>query len=270
MKYRYSWLVSIWVVCLSLSGQTLPDREFQDDVRNRVKLLDEFMDRFNGEELHGMISDNDSLKEDLNLLYLMDEEMFALNKDSMLQISDEFADSVRANRTKLFYDDGQWFAEVKVNCTYMNKDEVQIKLYLRPEEIKPFQHRWVIVGARGEILELTPSQRNHGLDILPNNHEVGFMALPKIHLLGNDKILNYAAKDYHTDPLTAFYTMVYADALKMDSTDEIVFHFLEVPGFVFTVKRHVRKGFNSGWLISGIRKMEDSNKTSYYQKCISE
>lgn len=266
---KYLLLISILAICLPMFGQSLSDKEFQNDAKYRVKLLDEFMARFNGEETHEMIANEDSLKADLNLLYLMDAEMFAANKDSMQQISNEFADSIHTNRTKLFFDDGQWFAEVKMNCTYMDK-EVQVTLYLRPEEIKPFQYRWVIVGARSEMLALTPLQRNHGLDILPNNHEVGFMALPKIHLLGNDKILNYAAADYCADQLTAFYTMIYTGVLKMNSTDEIIYHFFEVPGFVFTVKRHIRKGFNSGWLISQIKKIDNTAKFTYYQKCISE
>lgn len=262
-------LASLLIICMPIYGQSMSDKEFQNDVRHKVKLLDEFMARFNGEETHEMIAGEDSLKKELNLLYLMNAEMFAANKDSMLQISNKFTDSIHANKTKLFFDDGLWFAEVKVNCTYMNKEE-QITLFLRPEEIKPFQHRWVIVGARGKGFALDPSRRNHGLDILPNNHEVGFIALPKIHLLGNDKILNYAATDYCTDRLTAFYTMVYTGVLKMDSTGEITYHFLEVPGFVFTVKRYTRKGFNSGWLISNIKKVDEAAKFNYYQKCISE
>lgn len=266
---KYLLFIGILAVCLPMSGQSLYDEVFQNDARHRVKLLDEFMARFNGEETHEMLVGEDSLKENLNLLYLMDAKMFAVNRDSMLQVSKEFADSIHANNTKLYFDDGQWFAEVKVNCTYANK-ETQITLYLRPEEIKPFQHRWVITGAQGKELALTPSRRNHGLDILPNNHEVGFMALPKIHLLGNDKVLNYAAADYRTDQLTAFYTMIYTGVLKMNSTDEITYQFFEVPGFVFTVKRHVRKGFNSGWLISQIKKINETSKFTYYQNFITE
>lgn len=266
---RYLLLIGIWIAYMPMYGQSLSDEEFQNDSRHRVKLLEEFMARFNGDETHGMIADKDSLKDELNMLYLMNAEMFAMNKDSMLKVSNEFTDSIRTNKTKLFYDDGRWFAEVKVNCTYMDK-ETQITLFLRPEEIKPFQHRWVITGARGNMLALNPPQRNHGLDILPNNHEVGFMALPKIHLLGNDKILNYAAADYRTNQLTAFYAMVYTGVLKMNSTGETTFHFLEVPGFVFTVERYTRKGFNSGWLISRIKKIDEAAKFNYYQKCISK
>lgn len=266
---KYILLLSIWAICMPICGQSLSDEEFQNDARHRVKLLEEFMARFNGEETHEMVVGEDSLKDKLNLLYLMNSKMFAANKDSMLQISNEFTDSIHANKTKLFFDDDQWFAEVKVNCIYMNK-ETQITLFLSPEQIKPFQHRWVIVGAQGKVLALDPSRRNHGLDILPNNHEIGFMALPKIHLLGNDKILNYAAADYHTDQLTVFYTMVYTGVLKMNNTGEITYHFLEVPGFVFTVERYVRKGFNSGWLISKIKKIDEAAKFNYYQKCISE
>lgn len=266
----YILLLSICTICMPIYGQSLSDKEFQNDAQHKVKLLEEFMARFNGEETHKMVADEDSLKKDeLNLLYLMNSEMFIANKDSMLRISNEFIDSIQANKTKLSFDDDQWFAEVKVNCTYMNK-ETQITLFLRPEEIKPFQHRWVIVGARGQMLALDSSQRNHGLDILPNNHEIGFMALPKIHLLGNDKILNYAAADYHTNQLTVFYAMVYIGALKMNYTDEITYHFFEVPGFVFTVKRYVRQGFNSGWLISKIEKIGEAAKFNYHQKYISK
>lgn len=266
---KYILILCVFAVCTPIYGQSLPDEEFQNDIKHRVKLLEEFMARFNGEEMHEMVAGEDSIRNELNLLYLMNSEMFEVNKDSILQISDEFTDSIISNKTKLYFDDGKWFAEVKVDCICMDK-ETQITLFLRPEEIKPFQHRWVIVGAQGQILTLEPSRRNHGLDILPNNHEIGFMALPKIHLLGNDKILNYAEFGYHTDQLTAFYTMVYTGVLKMNNTAEITYHFLEVPGFVFTVERFTRKGFNSGWLISKIKKIEEAAKFNYYKKIISE
>lgn len=114
---KHLLIIGILAVCLPTLGQTLSDETFQNDVKYRVKLLEEFMVRFNGEETHEMIANQDSLKEDLNLLYLMDAEMFTANKGSMWQVSNEFVDSIRANKTKLFYDDGQWFAEVKINCT---------------------------------------------------------------------------------------------------------------------------------------------------------
>ena len=259
---RYLLLISILFYVLPISAQSFPDSVFQDDVRYKVKLLDEFMKRFNGEETHDMLANQDSLQEELNILYLMNADMFKANKDSMLQVANEFIDSIRVNQTKLFYTDSLWYAEVMVNCSYKKKAE-QITLFLRPEEIKPQQHRWVIIGAKGDILTLEPSRRNNGLNILPNNHEVGFMALPKIHLLGNDKILNYASANYRTDQLTVLYSMIYSGTLKMDTTDKIIYHFGEVPGFVFTVERHVREGFNSGWLISSIKKADSSTKLSY-------
>lgn len=65
---------------------------------------------------------------------------------------------------------------------------------LKPEQVEVYVYRWVIVGAKGEILDLEPLKRNHGLDIQPDNHEVGFIDLSKIAAIGNENILNYSER----------------------------------------------------------------------------
>lgn len=248
-------------------GQIQPDSIFQSEFKFRVKQLDEFMKRFNGEEsLDIMVAD--SLKRKLNLLYLFDSEQFSENIESMRQQAEAFMQSVVDNNVALHFDDKDWFAEVTCNCIYNGKEE-PITLFLTPEKIQEYQYRWVIIGSKGKLLQLNPPKRNHGLDILPNNHEVAFMALPKISFLGSDNILNYSQQDYTPDPLTAFYALVYSGALKIETTQKITYHFLKVPGFVFRVERFIRKGNNTGWLISHFTALNDAEKSTYYEQCLS-
>lgn len=259
------YIIGIYPICC---GQILPDTIFQTEFKYRVKQLDEFMARFNGEE-HVDIAVPDSLKNKLNLLYLFNYELFIANRDSMKEQANAFIHSVIDNKTKLSFDDKDWFAEVLCNCTYKGNCEY-ITLYLMPEKIKEYQYRWVIIGAKGKLLQLNPLKRNHGLDILPNNHEVAFMALPKIALLGCANILNYSQREYVVDLLTAFYTMVYTEVLKIENTQKIVYHFVKVPGYTFTVERFMRKGNNTGWLISNLIPVCETEKSTYLKKCLSE
>lgn len=268
MKRILFILIYIWSVCHIGYGQTLPDPIFQEEFKYRVKQLDEFMSRFNGEESIGM-DIPDSLKTDLNILYLFNSDLFATNRDSMMQQTNQFIQTIKENNVSLHFDDKEWFAEVLCYCTYKDKEE-QITLYLKPEKIEEYMFRWVIIGAKGKPLKLTPQKKNRGLDILPNNNEVAFMALSKIDQLGHANILNYAQQNYVPDQLTAFYALIYSGALKIMTTDKITYHFLKVPDYVFKVNRFIRKGNNTGWLISSLIQLPEQEKKMYYQQCLTE
>lgn len=261
-------LVACWCAGVSSVAQTLPDAVLQTEFKFRVKQLDEFMARFNGEESVD-VDVVDSLKPALNLLYLFNREWFTAHTDSMKQVAEDFIGTVIDNRTKLHYDDEDWFAEVSCYCTYQGKPD-SLTLFLKPEKLEEFQFRWVIVGAKGTLLKLNPGKRNHGLDIMPNDHEVAFRALSKVATLGSDNILNYAPYAYTPDALSVFYALVYAGALNIESTGRIVYHFCEVPGYVFRVERFNRKGNNTGWLISDVRPMSEIEKPFYYEQCLKE
>ena len=269
MKRILLSLISILCVCPFCMGQTLlPDSIWQTEFNFRVKQLDEFMARFNGEESVD-VKVADSLKRPLNLLYLFDRELFTANRDSMMWKVNAFIDTVTNQRSALYYEDGGWFAEVGCNCIYKGKKDT-LTLYLKPEKIEEFQYRWVIIGAKGRLLQLIPARRNRGLDIMPNNHEVSFRALSKIAQLGSNNILNYAELDYVPDGLSAFYALVYADALKIETTGRITYHFLEVTGYVFTVERFNRKGNNTGWLISRLIPLDEKEKQTYYNQFFTD
>ena len=269
MKKIQVLLIGAWCVCQFGFGQSvLPDSTFHTTFRYRVKQLDEFMSRFNGEESID-IHVADSLERLLNLLYLFNNELFAVNRDSMLRQANTFIRTVTDHQSKLYYEDDGWLAEVGCHCIYNGRKDT-LTLYLKPEKIEEFQYRWVIIGAKGKLLRLIPARRNRGLDILPNNHEIAFRALSKIAQLGSNNILNYAEYDYSPDELSTFYALVYADALKIEATGQITYHFFEVPGYVFTVERFNREGNNTGWLISRLIPMNESEKQHYYDQFLTD
>lgn len=269
MKKILFALIGAWCSCQCCLGQALlPDSAFHTAFQYRVKQLDEFMSRFNGEESVN-IQVTDSLKYPLNLLYLFNNELFTANRDSMQRQANAFIQTVIKYRSSLHYEDADWFAEVGCHCMYKNKKDT-LTLFLKPEKIEEFQYRWVIIGAKGKLLRLTPANRNRGLDILPNNHEVAFRALSKIAQLGSNNILNYAERDYQPHELSAFYALVYADALKIETTGNITYHFLKVPGYVFCVNRFNRKGNNTGWLISRLIPMNEQEKQNYYNQLLTD
>ena len=259
----------ILLSCKFCLGQVLPsDSIWKAEFLFRVKQIDEFMGRFNGEE--SIQTDvADSLKHSLNLLYLFNRDLFDSNRDSMMQATEAFINKVLESKTKLYYEDGGWLAEVGCNCIYKGKKDT-VTLYLKPEKNEEFNYRWVIVGAKGKLLRLIPPKRNRGLEILPNNHEIAFRALSKIASLGSSNVLNYAERDYEPNALAVFYALVYADALKIESTGNITYHFFEVPGYVFTVDRFNRKGTNVGWLISNLLPIQEEEKQQYYDHLLKE
>lgn len=255
--------------CKFCLGQVaLPDSIWQAEFLFRVKQMDEFMARFNGEESI-KIDVADSLKPQVNLLYLFNRDLFATNRDSMQNIVETFISRVLESKTKLYYEDGDWLAEVGCNCIYKGQNDT-LTLYLKPEKNEEFNYRWVIVGAKGKVLRLLPPKRNRGLEILPNNHEIAFRALSKISSLGSNNILNYAERDYEPNELSSFYALVYADALKIENTGKITYYFFEIPGYTFTVDRFNRKGTNVGWLISNLMLMNEEEKQIYYDHLFKE
>lgn len=259
----------IFLACKFCLGQVaLPDSIWKTEFLFRVKQMDEFMARFNGEE---SIQNDvvDSLKYPVNLVYLFNRDLFAANRDSMQNAVETFISTVLDSKTKLYYEDGGWLAEVGCNCIYKGQNDT-LTLYLKPEKNEEFNYRWVIVGAKGKLLHLMPPKRNRGLEILPNNHEIAFRALSKITSLGSNNILNYAARDYEPDELSAFYALIYADVLKVESTGKITYHFFEVPGYTFTVDRFNRQGTNVGWLISTLMPMNEAEKQIYYDHLFKE
>lgn len=225
----------------------------------RVKLVDEFFDRFNGKEGRPDIKATDSLYQRKNLLVLFDGALFKANKEKTLGEVKELIDTIVASKTKVNYSDTTWFAKALCYGKFKGK-EVDFTLYLTVENRRENLYKWVIAKADGDLFKLSPSKKADNIMLMPDAHETNFMSLHRITTEKDDYITNYARKGFLVDGTSVFLAYVYSGQLVIDNVNDLEFTFLQVPGYVFTVKDVFRETLNSGWLISSYRKVSDEEK----------
>lgn len=256
---RYLLSFCAFIACNFAHAQALLgiDDEFY---RTRVKLVDEFIDRFNCNEINPMLDKSCTELEKRNLCMLFDYEYIASNRDVVEPMALAFADSVIAHQTKLRYEDSTWFA--KATCAgIFNGKECDFTLYLNVEKRRDDMYKWVISRAEGGIFRLIPSYESEKIMIGPDDHEAKFMSLHRITTQKDDYIRNYKQKSHNIDETSVFYTLVYYGWLDIDYIKDVEFVFTQVPGYVFSIKEIERdNSTNAGWLINSLYQMSDTKK----------
>lgn len=221
---------------------------------SRVKLVDEFFDRFNCKEFTPGINPNEENAKMLNLCSLFDFSKIKSSKDSAYQRTIEFVDTIISHNVVLNYSDSSWCAVVKCKAIYKAKP-THLTLMLRVENRMDDMYKWTICSAKGECLALSPSKRPAKAMLYPDDHETSFMSLSRITTENNDLISLYTNKEYKTDQLAVFLALVYNNLLTIEYVEDIEFVFYQVPNHVFRVKFFERDSSNSGWLISSFSKL---------------
>lgn len=220
----------------------------------RVKLVDEFFDRFNGEKYRPDVADSDSACRERNLLLLFDRNLFHSFEDSAFIEAKAMVDTVISHNVKIHYADTSWFAKALCKATFKGKS-VYVTLYLKTEKRKEDMYKWVIVGAVGDILRLNPSINSDKQMLMPDDHETNFLSLHRITRQKDDCIISYAEKCFEINQTSSFYAFVYGGLLDIDYVEELEFVFYQVPDYVFSIKYFERNEYNSGWLISSFRRL---------------
>ncbi len=236
-----------------------------DLYRGRVKLVSEFMQRFNGEEKNPYIDPNASEIEKINLCQLFDAEYILKNRQIVEPKAFQFIDSILQNNVKIHYNDAEWFAKIKCFGLFKGK-EVPFNMYLTVESRGKDMYKWVIADVDGKIFNLSPSRESDKIMLLPNEHESNFMRLNSITSEKDDYITLYSTESLKQDRLTVFNTLVYYGFLNIDYISDIEYTFLQVPGYTFTIKEFERESTNSGWLVSEWSEISDADKESILQR----
>lgn len=238
-----------------------------DHYHGRVKLVSEFMQRFNGEEKNPYIDPNATDVEKINLCQLFDIEYFIKNRPEVEPKAFQFIDSVMQNNVKIHYSDAEWYAKVKCVGTFKGK-EVTFPMYLTVEPRGKDMYKWVIADVEGKIFDLTPSRTSDKIMLLPNEHESNFMRLNSITSEKDDYITLYSSKNENENEnrLTVFNTLVYYGYLNVDYVTDIEYTFLQVPGYTFTIKEYERESTNSGWLIKDWCEISNPDKETLLQR----
>ncbi len=250
--------------CLCCNAQVF-DMLNSDLYRGRVKLVSEFMERFNGDEKNPYIDPNADEIDKINLCQLFNIDLILKNRSENEPKAFQFVDSVLNHDVKLYYSNPDWFAKTTCIATFKGK-EVKFDLFLVVEPRGNDMYKWVIADVDGDIFDLKPSKSSDQIMLLPNEHESNFMRLYSITNGKDDLITLYSISDNNTDRLTVFNTLVYYGLLNIEYIDDVEFTFLQVPGYVFTIREFERESTNSGWLIDSWLPISNEEKSLMLEK----
>jgi len=230
----------------------------------QTKQVNQFFRRFNAEESTSgnryYPGDKDYRNPDLRKKYL---NILFDNQNASLTdpLKNSFINEVLNPGSPAFlnFHEGQWFAEVNTNFTYLGKEE-PVTLYLKLEEENQ-GYKWVITNVYfRQFHEFFHNQNTGDQRFLhPLSHELDFMNLIRV-FKDKEYVEQYTAKDYHPDYLTLFLYEFKKGNLLFKSVSTVKFHFFQIPGWYFELSEFNRPGTNAGWLISSILKLNDNDK----------
>lgn len=230
----------------------------RDQYLTKVKMVDEFFARFNGEETRKDLGPEYSDRES-GVLLLFDIAKFKSKNDSGFIAAKEFAHCTVSSGTKLNFEDKNWFAKIKCHGKLAQK-KVTFNMVLCVEERDSAMYRWAISDVEGDIFNNSRDKEHKELFIMPNDNEQFFMSIRKTTTESYKFIDDYVRHSYHADALSTFLALVRSNQLKIDAVTDVEFYFLQVPDYVFTIKYFERENKNAGWLIDSCYKILKKDK----------
>jgi len=268
MKRLLFFIVSILILLPKIDAQVLENYLGDEStLYAKTKQVNQFFHRFNGEEsFQGeryYPEDKEYRDPKLRRTYL--ENLF--NKENPYitpDLQDEFIKQIVDDKKPVYLDfhGGDWFAEVTTKFLF-HGFENYLTLFLKLEE-DTIGSKWVITNVYFEpfsrIFADQDSLRTAGQKFLhPMSHEVDFMNLYRA-FQDKQSLENYIAWKYRPDYLTLFIYEFKLGNLQFQTITEVKFHFFQLSGWYFELSEYNRKGYNTGWLISTLMKLSDTDK----------
>jgi len=269
MKIYFSFIFIIILFSpVLVSSQAIGDFvEDETDLYTSTKQVNQFFRRFNGEEdIKGeryYPEDKEYRNPVLRKKYL--ENLFN-NENSYLTpgLKAEFLGHLLDKEDPVFleFHSGNWFAEVTTTFNFQGTERF-LTLFLQLEK-DTVGSKWVITNVYFEpfarIFADQDSLRFSGQKFLhPMSHELDFMNL--VRTFDNKSSLEqYLAWKYHPDFLTLFIYEFKKGNLQFKTVTKVKFHFFQVDGWYFELSDFNRQGYNTGWLISTLMKINIDEK----------
>lgn len=227
---------------------------------SQIHLVDEFIDRFNGNSIRPNLPEEFAKDRKSNILLLFDLAKFKSKNDTLFLKAEDFAERVISDSVKLHYEDTTWYA--KALCRgILRKKPVDFTLYLGVEKNNIGRYTWVIKRAEGKIFNLTSEKKHKPFTLMPDDHETNFMSLYRMTDETADFVTDFVSKDYQIDPTAIFLTWIKSNDLKIEYVQDLQFVFNQVPGYEFTIKYISRESMNAGWLINSFTKKTEQDSS---------
>lgn len=74
------------------------------------------------------------------------------------------------------------------------------------------------------------------------------------------QIESYTPDDYEPDYLTLFLYEIKSGNMKFETVNGVKFHFFQIEDWYFEVSQFNRPGFNTGWLMSNLTKVDNEEE----------
>lgn len=252
------FLFIFWSLILSTStfSQVLFEGTVNENLlKGRVKQIEEFIARFNNEEdwegKKGNIC-TDTLYRKKYIRTLFDQSYYRKANGELTPLAEKFIHEVVKNNYKIHFTDSTWSAQVDCKAIIGGR-QTNIKLYLRTEKVAPFEYIWVISNYETPLLPTTPKAPRPYLS--PTEHEIGFIGLLALSD-GYKNTTRLFPSQTKTDRLSGLAFLIQNGMFKVKEITNVRFHFHNIPGYAFTIKRIERKNsYNTGWLITNLNSL---------------
>jgi hypothetical protein len=258
-KTGYFFMISMLLYSFTLQAQST-DTEDESRLYAESKQVNQFFRRFNGEEDENgkrfYAGDKQFRNPKLRKKYLgilFDDS----NAGITAALKSEFSKFITDNgeSTILDFHSKNWFSEVQATFTANGKDET-ITLFMELEK-DHLGHKWVINKVQGYLFEpfFIRDTTRVGRFLHPMSHELDFMNFRKA-FANTDSVTQFTVKRFVPDHLTLFLYELKRGNLKFKSVEQVKFHFFQVKGWYFQISEFNRAGYNTGWLISNLVKLD--------------
>ncbi|HRH65581.1 MAG TPA: hypothetical protein PLU53_04745 [Bacteroidia bacterium] len=274
----------------SLQAQGLyEDTRWKENHVLEVKVLDEFIDRFNKDTSSAFVQNlKDIYRGKLPLRTSMIKSLFDRKQTWDTSLVKNFALTVTKRGAPHFlgFSDKDWFAHVRCKVTYQGKSR-QLDLILKVEEGIHKSTKWVMVSAMADFLNFKyptskskiPLPRLCGSDLRdpdnqmtvfldPMSHSTNFINL---HQAFEDPphFKDYLYEGPLTEQMQLLLKLVTEKAIHFDYVQHISYHFLQIPNYIMVVEYFNRNSKNSGWLISNLLKVSYRSKPVYKKQFLN-
>jgi len=270
LKHGFIVFIILFISSFHLQAQLVGEMDDESKLYAQTKLVNQFFRRFNGEEDEKgeryYPSDKAYQSVKLRKKYigiLFDESNKGINSDLKTQFGKAVLDKTKP--VLLDFHGGNWFAEIHTTFALNGKDQPFI-LFMELEKAQ-LGSKWVISKVHSDLFatSFVRDTSKVGRFIHPMSHELDFMNLRKA-FDRNDSIAQFTTKHFVPDHLSVFLYEVKKGNLKFKTVNEVKFHFFQVDGWYFELSEQNRSGYNTGWLISNLVKVNSEADKNVLKK----
>jgi hypothetical protein len=267
---KFCFIALLLITSSSLFAQLVNEMEDESKLYAQSKQVNQFFRRFNGEEDEKgnryYPYDKQYRSSKLRKKYL--EILFDESNPGMsFALKTEFVKEILAKKDSaiLNFHGSEWFSEVSTVFSMNGKDQF-VTLFMELEK-DHLGYKWVIHKVHADMFNtyFLRDTSKVGRFLHPMSHELDFMNLRKA-FISSDSISQYTTRQFTPDHLSVFLYEIKKGNLKFKYVSNVKFHFFQLQGWYFELAEFNRPGYNTGWLISNLVKLNNDKENTLLRR----